>query len=314
MLLSLRYPNGLFLAAPCSKTGYHRIWIRDNIYAALGLENETAAQTVYALLEILKKHEYKIDWIIKQPHPKESYRYVHPRYDENGNELHEPWGNKQNDAIGALLWKIGKLNLTLKENEKRIVQKLVDYLGAIEYWHDADNGMWEDHEEVHASSVGACLAGLLAVQNIVNVPLHLIAHGEHALRTMLPRESVTKHVDLALLSLIWPYKVVTQKEKEQILKNVEQELVREKGVIRHQGDWYYNNGKEAEWPLGLCWLAIIYKQLGQEHKYRFYLEKARNAMNTNGEMPELYFGGTFVHNENTPLAWAMSLMKVAENE
>ncbi len=313
-LLSLRYPTGLFLAAPCSKTGYHRVWIRDNIYAILGLDDETAAKTIHALLDILKKHEYKIDWMIKQPHPKENHRYIHPRYDENGNELLEPWGNKQNDAIGALLWKLGKLNFALQEDDKRIVQKLVDYLGAIEYWHDADNGMWEDREEVHASSVGACLAGLLAVQNIVNVPLHLTAHGEHALRIMLPRESVTKHVDMALLSLIWPYRVVTLKEAEQILKNVEQELVREKGVIRHLGDWYYNNGKEAEWPLGLIWLAIIYKQLGQEHKYRFYLEKARNAMDTNGEMPELYFGGTFVHNENTPLAWAMSLMKVAEDE
>jgi len=191
------------------------------------------------------------------------------------------------------------------------VQKLVKYLEAIEYWHDADNGMWEDREEVHASSIGACLAGLIAVQHIVNVPLHLIAHGEHALRTMLPRESVTKHVDMALLSLIWPYKVVTAKEREQILKNVE-ELVREKGVIRFTGDWYYNNGKESEWPMGHAWLAIIYKQLGQEHKYRFYLEKARNTLNTHGEMPELYFGGTSTHNENTPLAWAMSLMKVAE--
>ena len=253
-----------------------------------------------------------MDWMIKQP-TKESYRYIHPRYDEHGNEILEPWGNKQNDAIGALLWKTGDLEkkgMTLRPGDKEIIQKIVHYLQAIEYWHDADNGMWENAEEVHASSIGACLAGLIAVQNIVDVPLHLIAHGEHALRTMLPNESSTRHADFALLSLIWPYKVVTEQEKTQILKNVEEQLVREKGVIRYSGDDYYNNGKEAEWPLGLIWLAIIYKD--KSHKYHFYLNKAREAMNENEDMPELYYGGTSTHNENTPLAWAMSLLAVAE--
>jgi phosphorylase kinase alpha/beta subunit len=306
------YPAGLFLAAPNINTGYHRIWIRDNIYATLCLQEKEAEKTVFALLDILKKHSYKIDWMIKQP-TKESYRYIHPRYDENGNEILESWGNKQNDAIGALLWKIGDLDkkgMKLRQGDKEIIQKIVHYLQAIEYWHDADNGMWENAEEVHASSVGACLAGLIAVQHIVEVPLHLIAHGEHALRTMLPNESNTRHADFALLSLIWPYKVVTEQEKEQILKNVEEQLVREKGTIRYSGDDYYNNGKEAEWPLGLLWLAIIYKN--EANKYHFYLNKAREAMNENGDIPELYYGGTSQHNENTPLAWAMSLMMVAE--
>lgn len=317
----LAHQNFLFSAAPNAKTGYNRVWIRDNIYTLFGFEAHgdfaTATKTVYALLDILKKHSYKIEWMIKQPQNKDGYRYIHPRYDENGNELSEPWGWKQNDAIGALLWKIGTLDkkgkFQWKEGDKEIVQKLVDYLCAIEYWHDADNGMWEEAEEVHASSVGACLAGLLAVDHIVHVPLHLIAHGEHALRTLLPRESITKETDLALLSLIWPYNIVTNQEKELILKNVE-ELVREKGVIRYEGDLYYSNGREAEWTMGFPWLAIIYKELGHTHKYHFYLNKARNAMNNNGELPELYFGGTSKHNENTPLAWAQSLYIVASDE
>ncbi len=311
-LLTLRHPTGLFAAAPNAKTGYHRVWIRDNIYTTLCLPDSEAEKTIFALLDILKKHSYKIDWMIKQP-TKESYRYIHPRYDEHGKEIPEPWGNKQNDAIGALLWKIGELDkkgIKLRTGDKEIVQKLVHYLQAIEYWHDTDNGMWENAEEVHASSIGACLAGLLSVQHIVEVPLHLIAHGEHALRTMLPRESNTRHADFALLSLIWPYKVVTAQERATILKNIEEQLVREKGVIRYSGDDYYNNGKEAEWPLGLVWLAIIYKE--EPHKYHFYLNKAREAMNEHGDFPEIYYGGTSTHNENTPLAWAMSLMMVAE--
>ncbi|MEM3154518.1 MAG: glycoside hydrolase family 15 protein [Candidatus Woesearchaeota archaeon] len=318
ILSTLKYPNGLFAAAPSTHTGYRRIWIRDNIYTLLSYEAKgdftTSVKTIHALLDILKKHEYKIDWMIHQPNPKKGFRYIHPRYDEHGNELPEQWGWKQNDAIGAILWKIGDLDkkgkMVWRQGDKEIVQKLVYYLQAIEYWHDADNGIWEENEEVHASSIGACLAGLLAVDHIVHVPLHLIAHGEHALRTMLPRESVTKHADLALLSLIYPYNIVTAKEKKLILKNVE-ELVREKGVIRYEGDLYYSNGSEAEWTMGFPWLAIIYRQLGEMNKYYFYLNKAKNALNEKGELPELYYGGTRTHNENTPLAWAMSLLEVA---
>lgn len=313
------YPNGLFAAANSAATGYHRVWIRDNIYTLLGYESKgdsaTAERALHALLDILKKHAYKIDWMIKEPHPKHKHRYIHPRYDPNGNEVPEEWGNKQNDAIGALLWKIGdahkKGNLTLRDGDAAILQKIVDYLAAIEYWKDADNGMWEENEEVHASSIGACLAGLLAVQHLVHVPLHLIAHGEHTLRKLLPRESLTKETDLALLSLIYPYNVVTPNERDAILKDVEEKLVREKGVLRYIGDCYYNNGREAEWTMGLCWLAIIYKQLGNTKKHKEFLNKARAAFNMNGELPELYFGGTNEHNENTPLAWAMSLWTVA---
>jgi len=314
----LAYPTGLYPAAPNAKTGYTRVWIRDNIYTLFGIEAKghynVSVKTIHAILDILIKHEYKIDWMIKQP-TKEAHRYIHPRYEKDGKEVEGNWGNKQNDAIGALLWKIGDLDkkskMSWRPGDKELLQKLVNYLEAIEYWHDTDNGMWENNEEIHASSIGACLAGLLAVDHIVKVPLHLIAHGEYALRKMLPRESITKHVDLALLSLIWPYKIVTIKERDEILKNVEAELVREKGVIRYYEDEYYNNGKEAEWPLGFLFLSIIYKQLGKTNKHKFYLNKAKNAMTDEG-MPELYYGETNEHNENTPLAWAESLMKAAQ--
>src|SRR3989338_5274340 len=101
-------------------------------------------------------------------------------------EIWEEWGNKQNDAIGALLFKIGDLESkgikVLKDkNHTRIVEKLVLYLGSIEYWHDADNGMWEENVEVHASSVGACVAGLKSISKIVEVPKPLINKGIVAL-------------------------------------------------------------------------------------------------------------------------------------
>jgi len=322
LLQQLHYPSGLFAAAAKDvNTGYSRAWIRDNVYAALGLEaagqHEAVLNTYHALLGILKKHEYKIDWMIKQPQPKAAFRYIHARYDPlTGDEINEEWGNKQNDAVGALLFKIGGLTkkglaVIRDEHDKRIVQKLVHYLAAIEYWHDADNGMWEEAEEVHASSIGACVAGLQAVQSIVDVPQELIDNGKAALNALLPRESTTKDADLALLSLIYPYDIASEQQRDAILKNIEEKLLRGKGVIRYAGDKYYSNGAEAEWTMGLAWLAIIYKQLGQVRKHSYFLEKAIAAMNDKGELPELYYGSTSQHNENTPLGWAQSLFVVA---
>lgn len=326
ILKNLQYSNGLFSASKMTvKTGYNVAWIRDNIYESLGLEaikSEKRLKKVYwALLGVLLKHEYRIDWAIKQK-PKHNFQYIHPRYDPfTMEELWEQWGNKQNDAIGALLFMIGSLEekglrIIRDEHDLRIVQKLIHYLQSVEYWHDKDNGMWEENEEVHASSVGACVAGLKKVQKIVDVPKELIKKGEKALKDILPRESKTKHVDLALLSLIYPYNIVDEKTKLEILKNVEEHLVKEKGVIRYIGDRYYSNGhspgSEAQWTKGLPWLAVIYKQLNRPDKYAHYMRQTFSVMNKRGELPELYYANTSRHNENSPLGWSQALAIVMQ--
>lgn len=324
ILRSLRYPSGLFAAAKHSVgTGYDKSWLRDNIYETLGLEAagcvDEAVATLRALLDALKKHEYKIDWAIKEK-PKHKHQYIHARIDPSTfDEFHEDWGNKQNDAVGAILFKIGDLeNKGVKvlrdESDERIVQKLVLYLQSIEYWHDADNGMWEENEEIHASSVGACVAGLHAVSRIVDVPAGLVQKGVEALDKLLPNESATKDADLALLSLIYPYNIVDEETRDAILHNVEKKLVRARGVLRYTGDKYYNNGRgEAEWTMGFAWLAVIYKQIGCYEKYLWYLTLAESVMNSDGEMPELYYCGEARHNENTPLGWAQSLLIAARS-
>ncbi|RMF54728.1 glycoside hydrolase family 15 [Candidatus Woesearchaeota archaeon] len=320
ILASLQYRTGLFAAARKDvSTGYNAAWIRDNVYAAIGAEKfdfNRAIKAYHALLDIFLKHEYKIDWAIKEK-PDEKYKYIHARYHPiTFDEFHEEWGNMQNDAVGAFLFKVGELyekgiNIIRNDDDKRILQKLVFYLESIEYWHDPDNGIWEENEEVHASSVGACVAGLKKIRKIVNVPEELIRKGQESLNRLLPRESETKEVDLALLSLIYPYNVVTPRQRDKILENVEKTLVREKGVIRYLNDRYYNNGSEAEWCMGFPWLAIIYKIIGNEEKYKYYLRKTHSVMNAKGEIPELYYGKTKRFNENTPLGWAQALYLVA---
>ena len=317
ILKQMQYPTGLFAASRMTvKTGYNLAWIRDNVYAALGLEAAKkyiiVKKTLRALLDVLLKHEYKIDWAIKEK-PRHNYQYIHARYDPiTMEEIWERWGNKQNDAIGALLFKIGDLEekgikIIRNKNDLRILQKLVNYLQSIEYWHDKDNGMWEESEEIHASSVGACVAGLKKIRKIVNVQKDLIKKGEKALNKLLPYESQTKDVDMALLSLVYPYNIATKKQRIIILKNIEKKLVRKKGVIRYIGDKYHYRNGEAMWTKGLPWLAIIYKQMNKPAKYAFYMRKTIEAMNEKGELPELYYADGKEYNENCPLAWSQAL-------
>lgn len=318
ILKSLQYSSGLFGASHKSVgTGYNRSWIRDNIYEALGLENvkdyKSVLKTYHALFDVLKKHEYKIDYAIEKK-PEHAYQYIHARYCPfSFAEIQEHWGNKQNDAVGAFLFKVAQLNhkgfkVIRSKDDLRIVQKLVLYLNSIEYWQDKDNGMWEENEEVHASSVGACLAGLIAIKGIVRVPLHMITLGRQALNSLLPNESITKQADLALLSLVYPYNIVNEQQKQAILENTEKHLVREMGVIRYLKDQYYSfKDKEAEWTFGFPWLAKIYKDMGNQEKYKHYMEKTHQCMNEAGELPELYYGGTREHNENSPLGWSVAM-------
>jgi phosphorylase kinase alpha/beta subunit len=105
--------------------------------------------------------------------------------------------------------------------------------------------------------------------------------------------------------------IVMLDQANQILRNIEFHLLRDKGVIRYMNDQYYNHGYgEPEWTMGLPWLAIIYKQLGRPDKYSYFMMKTIKAMNEKGELPELYFANSNAHNENTPLGWSQSLFLV----
>jgi GH15 family glucan-1,4-alpha-glucosidase len=331
ILEGLQYESGLFAASSKNVgTGYDKAWLRDNFYECLAFEVlgdwETVRKTYRAILDIFKKHERKIDYAIAKK-PEYTYQYIHPRYNpETFDEYWEEWGNKQNDSIGCILYELGTVEartpglVVESDDDRRVVQKLVWYLSTLEYWHDPDSGMWEENEEIHASSVGACLAGLIAAKKIagVHVPDELIERGKDRLRELLPRESEKKFVDLALLSLIWPYEVVSRDEAQKVLENVEYHLLRERGVIRYKGDRYYNANpdgvsEEAEWTFGLSWLAIIHEKLGDEQRAKEFLDRAKEAVTKRG-LPELYFSNSTHYNDNTPLGWSESLFIIALHE
>jgi len=341
---ALQTPSGLFMASRANvSTGYNKAWLRDNFYTCLAFEEVGETEMVQkvwrALLAIFVKHKDKINWAIKNK-PYATYQYIHARYNpETFEEFWEEWGNKQNDAIGAILFKIGDLeNKGIKiiesEEEKEMLQTLVNYLNSIEYWHDADNGVWEEYEEVHASSVGACVAGLKMIRklNWIEMPDHLIEKGEEALKELLPRESKSKFADLAQLSLIYPFNVVPENVAREIVRKIEYHLERDRGIIRYKNDRYYNKNEdgfseEAEWCFGFPWLSIIYGQFisppapsyikrGSEQekidseKSHEYLQKSISTIYQD-QIPELYYSDSDKPNENVPLGWAESLFIVA---
>ena len=325
---SLQKPSGVFTASAFDvDTGYDKAWLRDIYFMTLGFletgEIETVQKSAKALLQVFVKHQDKINWAIEHK-PHEAWQYIHARFHpETFEEYWEEWGNSQNDAVGEVLNLIVTLEqmgagVVETDEEREMVQKIIDYLVNLEYWQDDDNGIWEENMEVHASSIGSCVAAFKKAKEIewLSVPDLAIERGERALRALLPRESTTKFCDLALLSLIYPFAVTTEEETKEILRNVEYHLVRDKGVIRYKLDRYYNNNRdcyseEAEWCVGLSWLAIIYAELGEKERAYYWLRRAKGAVTEDGKVPELYYSHTDIPNDNTPLGWAESMYVVA---
>lgn len=325
---SLQKPSGVFTASAFDvDTGYDKAWLRDIYFVVLSFletgDLETTRQAAKALLNVFVKHQDKINWAAEH-RPHYAWQYIHARFHpETFEEYWEEWGNSQNDAVGEVLNLLVTLELMgvsviETEDERKMVQKVIDYLVNLEYWQDADNGIWEENMEVHASSIGSVVAALKKAATVewLTVPPGAISKGEEALRTLLPRESVSKFCDLALLTLIYPFAVTTEEETLEILKNVEYHLTKNKGVIRYKFDRYYNANsdgysEEAEWCFGLSWLAIIYAERGERDKAYFYLRKAKGTVTEDGKVPELYYSNSDKPNENTPLGWAESMYVIA---
>jgi len=331
ILDAIRLPHGLYIASP--SIHYSAVWIRDTLYISLPYLNkrcDTYERALHRLLDLMIEYEWKID-IHTSKKPSEAWEYIHAKYDAgNVRELLEPWGHAQHDAVGMLLWAIGEgerhgKRILRNTRDRIIVQKLVYYLHTCEYWQDIDNGMWEEGRAIHASSVGAAISGLRSVSYLVDVPEYMITNGLDTLQHLGLKEIADRDEDMAQLSLIYPHRVYSRENAVKVLEQIEQRLLRKNGVVRYMGDSYYStledtgrhhpleyyHGSEAEWCLGLPWLAICHMELGNYDKALYYIERTEEVMLPDGSLPELYFAKTDVPNPNTPLGWANALYVVA---
>ena len=331
ILDSLRLDNNLYVASASSD--YNFVWLRDSFYEVLPYLDKPCNRyedTYHAILDILNSYRWKFD-PCHVSKPRYTHEYIHPRYNTDGTESLNEWGNCQHDAIGAILFGIGQGELynkrIIRDKEDRdTIQSLVYYLNMVQYWQDEDNGMWEEGRELHSSSIGAVVAGLKAVEHLVTVPDILIKKGQDALNKLLPNESPTRKNDLSQLSLIYPYNVVNREQAWHILLGVERNLLRNRGIIRYKADSYYNSGdpdnrhsdpsyyygKEAEWTFGLPWMALVYMHVGNTEVAKEYIQRTEEVMLDNGALPELYYANTNLYNGNTPLGWSNSMFILAK--
>ncbi|MBI5048816.1 MAG: hypothetical protein HZB54_07710 [Deltaproteobacteria bacterium] len=363
-LEKLRQLNGGYISSPYhGQNGgdkYNVFWLRDIMYATYANEYigayDKMIESYRLILRIFHKYQHKILLGARKRHYLGScageviHARVHPITLE---EITREWGHHQLDILGLFLYKTGDLMkkgynpLTTDQMETLILLRdIVLYLITVRWHSDPDFGVWEEGPEVHASSIGSVLAGLtmwhddgyyhskyssqVDIHRFLSIPEEFIEMGRKSLDTILPCESASRQYDMAQLSLIWPYNIASEMQIKQILRNIENELVRRNGVIRYPGDKYFNAshdnpvGNEAEWPLGFAWLSIVYSKLAQRSikngnifgkpqeqidKAEMYLEKLESVMTEDGKVPELYTYGR--ENWNVPLAWAQSFYIVA---
>eukprot|EP00923_Selenidium_pygospionis_P032884 GHVN01057873.1.p1 GENE.GHVN01057873.1~~GHVN01057873.1.p1 ORF type:complete len:244 (+),score=34.08 GHVN01057873.1:205-936(+) len=182
---------------------------------------------------------------------------------ENSGEF---WNHKQNDALGYFAWLAScmmsegniPIAVTPEEMDSKtitdVVWKIFEYLERIEYWHDADNGHWEEACKVEASSIGPVVAAVRLFRKFLDTEktnadrlkllLNLETKGLEALTAILPNESIQpgneRDVDGAQLFLIYPLNVVDDPNLvDSILARVETKLCGQIGCRRYNGDSYW---------------------------------------------------------------------------
>ncbi|NOT18573.1 MAG: glycosyl hydrolase family 15 [Sulfuriferula sp.] len=314
--------------------------------------------------------------MMRQAHKVEAFKHgqnpldaLHAKYDtKTGSEVvgDDAWGHLQLDATSLYVLMLAQmtasgLRIVFNQDEVDFVQNLVYYLGRA--YSTPDYGIWErghktNHgvRELNTSSIGMALAALEAVngfdlyggegdeRSTVHVLSDEIARTEITLKSLLPRESNSKEVDAALLSVIgFPaFSVRNMETLTQTQRNIVNKLQGAYGCKRFLLDghqtvledperMYYEANElsqfehiESEWPLFFTYLLLNNLFLGKRVEATFYRDTLnRLAIPQNGLrlLPELYFvpadkiaaereqpgSQQRVANENLPLVWAQSL-------
>lgn len=307
VLRSQQLPNKLSIAGGGD---YDKVWIRDNVYIALALLEagyvDDAIQIFKELFDIIHTYEPVLDL---DKYPETNEELLHPRFTTSGETVEGNWGNKQHDAVGALLFGVGQLYRVCQESvsplQKRLCQKLITYLENCRYYEDADDGMWEDQPTLHASSLAAAIRGIESVGAFCTHDTAALEAAKTQLERLLPRESDLHDADMALLSLIWPYGY----KLPELVEKVESQLLRERGVARFVGDIYESvDGQEPHWVMGVPWLGIAHFEHGNIGKAQAYLQRTEELY-LNDTLPESYVA----HNDaciHTPLAWSHAMALV----
>ena len=319
-LEKVRTKRGAFIAAPSHD--YNACWMRDQLYANFAYfytgDREKFSEGLRVVFDILYKSRAKIERAVCHP-PRYTHDFIHAKFHPHElSEITNDWGHHQLDAIGLFLYMVALaerhgIRILTNTDDRNLIQLLVFYLNSVRYFELPDNGMWEEGVDLHTSSIGAVAQGLIDIQKqgLALVPDALIRVGIERLYEILPNESPCRPVDMAQLSLIWPYRVVPDEIADIILRRVTDMLVQSNGLNRYLDDNYYrsDNGISAEWPMGFFWLSIIYAERDDMNAARAWFSRGMQTATEHGHLPELFQNG--LPNGNTPLSWTHSLATIA---
>lgn len=327
---------------------------------------QSVVKLMRGLLFAMMRQAHKVERFKSSQDPLDA---LHAKYDtRTGDEVvgDQAWGHLQFDATSLYLLMLAQmtasgLDIVFNQDEVDFVQNLVYYIGRA--YCTPDYGIWERGNkincgirELNASSIGMALAALEAMdgfdlyggkgdaRSTIHVLPDEIARTEITLKSLLPRESNSKEVDAALLSVIgFPAFAVRNPE---LLDKTQQTIIDKlqgaygckrflldghQTVLEDAGRLHYEAHElkrfehiESEWPLFFAYLLLNHLFLGRAQEARAYRAALdRLAIEQDGLLllPELYFvpaehieaerraPGSQPRrpNENLPLVWAQSL-------
>lgn len=349
------------------------VWGLARAYAALdddgGRGYELDRRTVLlmrGLLRSMMAQANKVEAFKLSRAPRDA---LHAKYDtETGNPIvgDLAWGHLQIDATSLYLLMLAQMTtsglaIVWTKDEVDFVQNLVYYIERA--YRTPDFGIWErgaksNHGqiELNASSLGMAKAALEALtgfnlygpkggqSSVIHVAPDNVAQADITLSSMLPRESMTKEVDAALLSVIsYPAFAVhdaalVERVRAEIVGKLEgryglKRFLRDghQTAVEVEGRAHYEPSElkqfeniESEWPLFFCYLYLDTILSGDSVRATLYEERlASVAVVRDGcpLLPELYYvpeaaiagerteprSQVRVANENVPLVWAQSL-------
>lgn len=336
-----------------------------------GIELEYA--TVRLMRGLLRSMMRQSDKVEAFKHSQDPADALHAKFDTaSGDPVvgDDAWGHLQLDATSLWLLMLAQMTasglpIVQSGAEVRFVQNLVYYVGRA--YRTPDYGIWERGDktnhglpEVNASSVGMAKAALEALSglnlygprggqaSVIHVQHDEIARARVTLEALLPRESGSKEVDAALLSIVgFPAFAIDDAALAQRTRATVVERLRGRyGLKRflrdgHQtaledpGRLHYELHElerferiEAEWPLFEAYLALDALFRGEPVEADAHLARlAEVAVEVDGQalLPELYLveetdieaerlqpaSRARVPGDNVPLVWAQSLWLLA---
>ncbi|WP_111977925.1 glycoside hydrolase family 15 protein [Algibacillus agarilyticus] len=363
---------------------YTDAWVRDNVYSILSVWSlsmafkrngetdkrdqleQSTVKLMRGLLQSMMRQSAKVETF---KHTSDSLDCLHAKYDTNtGLPVvdDDKWGHLQIDATSIFLLMVAQmsasgLRIIKTLDEVDFIQNLIYYIAFA--YRIPDYGIWErgnkinnGKTEINASSVGMAKAALQALDGfnlfgpnataraVVHTIPDAISRARNTLARLLPRESVSKEVDSAILSIIgFPaFAVGDQKLVDKTRSKILTELGGEYGCKRFLWDGHqaanedhtrihYNHSElasfeniECEWPLFYTYLYIQALFDDDKDQASFYREKLESVMveiDGKGLLPELYIvpeelieaerknpgSQKRIPNENLPLVWAQSM-------